>query len=210
MLCGLIVYWLIDFIGKSDKTYWILCIQIIFWILLVIAYQMNCLDNVPYSLQALKMYPFFIMGTFFSKFKLLKNIFIHSNILLTISILSYILFFIYRDEIPIKLSFTGMFAIIILVHFFVHNDKLIPSKMSFIGRYSMEIYVFHWFFLPTLYSLGGWLSIQNTGINQNIIILFCITLVIAIPIIFVCILLSNIIQRSILLNAVCFGGNLQK
>ena len=147
---------------------------------------------------------------FFSKSALFKNKIIYSNSIFTISIIGYILFLIYGDEIPIRLSYTGMFAIIILVQLFVFYDTLIPVQLSFVGKYSLEIYVFHWFLLPTLDSLTAWLSILNIGLNQNFIILICITFIIAIPIIFVCILISNIIKRSKLLNFVCFGGSLLK
>ena len=210
MLCGLIVYWIINFTGKSNKIYLVLCMHLILWMLLVMVYQMNCLDNVPYSLHAIKMYPFFIMGTLFTKYSLFKDKIIYSNNLFTISILGYMLLLIYGDEIPLKFNYTGVFAIVILVQLIVDYDSFIPKKMSFVGKYSLEIYVLHWFFLPALDSLNSCLSFSIIGIPKNFIILFCVTLIIAIPIIFVCILLSNIIRKSKFLNAVCFGCSLLK
>ncbi len=47
---------------------------------------------------------------------------------------------------------------------------------------------------------------QSLGFNENFIILFCITLIIAMPIIGISILFSKIIQNSRFLNAVCFGS----
>lgn len=210
MLYGLIVYWVTNAIGKSDKIYWVLSMHLFLWMLLMVAYQLDFLVYIPYSLYAIKMYPFFCMGTFFDKYEKFKNKVIFSNYLYTISIVAYIILLIYGKEIPIKLNYTGVFSIIILVHLFANHNSYIPQKMSFVGKYSLEIYIFHWFFLPTLSAMGNWLSLQSIGAEQNFIIMLCITLIIAIPIIFVCIILSYIIRGSKLLNMLCFGNSLIK
>lgn len=124
----------------------------------------------------------------------------------TISIISYILFLIYGSYIPVRSNYTGVFAIIILANLFVKYDNSIPITLSKIGKYSLEIYVFHWFLLPTLYSWGNWFITQSTGINQNFILLFCVTLGISIPIVYFFILLPKIISNSKLLNIVCLGN----
>ena len=135
---------------------------------------------------------------------------IYSNNLYTISIIGYIILLMYGDEIPMKLNYAGIFSVIILVHLFANHNSYISKRISFIGKYSLEIYIFHWFLLPTLDTLGSWISMQSTRIDQNFIILFCLTLIVAIPIIIVCIFLSNIIRRSKFLNMLCFGSGLLK
>ena len=177
-----------------------------FWGLLIILYYKRWLEHIPYCLHAIKMYPFFLMGTFFSRYKAFKDKVINSNHLFTIAIIGYILCLMYQHIMPVKLNFTGCFAIIILINIFVKYNHYIPQRLSFIGKHSLEIYIFHWFFLPTLDSLGNWLSVQSIGINKNFIVLFCITLIISMPIIYICILLSKIIHNSRLLNIVCFGS----
>ena len=206
MLFGLIVYWLINKIRKLNNPLWLLIMHGMFWGILIISYYRGWLENIPYSLHALKMYPYFLMGTFFSKYTAFKDKVLYSNHLFTIAIIGYILCLMFQDEIPVNLKYTGCFAIIILINMFVKYNQYIPEKLSFIGKYSLEIYVFHWFLLPTLNSLGLWVSTQSLGVNENFIILFCITFVIAVPIIGICIILSKIIQNSKFLNAVCFGN----
>jgi peptidoglycan/LPS O-acetylase OafA/YrhL len=152
------------------------------------------------------MYPYFLMGSFFSKYAAFKDKVLYSNHLFTIAIIGYILCLMYQNEIPVNLNYTGCFAIIILINMFVKYNQYIPEKLSFIGKCSLEIYVFHWFLLPTLNNIGYWVSSQSLGFNENFIILFCITLIIAMPIIGICIILSKIIQNSRFLNAVCLGS----
>lgn len=206
MLFGLIVHSLINKIRILNNPICHLIIHGVFWGILIILYYRGWLENIPYSLHALKMYPYFLMGTFFSKYTAFKDKVLYSNHLFTIAIIGYILCLMYQNEIPVNLKYTGCFAIIILINMFVKYNQYIPEKLSFIGKYSLEIYVFHWFLLPTLNSLGLWVSSQSIGVNENFIIIFCITFVIAVPIIGICIILSKIIQNSRFLNAVCFGS----
>ncbi len=206
MLFGLIVHSLINKIRILNNPICHLIIHGMFWGLLIILYYRGWLENIPYSLYAIKMYPYFLMGSFFSKYTAFKDKILNSNSLFTIAIIGYILCLMYQNEIPVNLKYTGCFAIIILINMFVKYNEYIPEKLSFIGKYSLEIYVFHWFLLPTLKNLGYWVSSQSLGFNENFIILFCITFIIAMPIIGICIILSKIIQNSRSLNAVCFGS----
>lgn len=210
MLYALIVNYIKNHVITTPKVYWDLGTHVIFWFILLFLYLVNNNMDIPYYLHFVKMYPFFIMGTLFAKYDIIKNLMLKSERIFTLSIISYILFLIYGSYIPVKLNYTGIFAIIILTNLFVKYDNSIPITLSKVGKYSLEIYVFHWFLLPTLYSWGNWFTIQSIEINQNFILLFCITLILTIPIIYVCIGLSKIIQRSRLLNAVCFGSNLIK
>ena len=206
MLFGLIVYGIINRIGKCNSSYRCMSIHFIFYIVLIALYYKGYLANIPYALHAVKMYPYFLMGTLFSKYSVFKEKIIKSNYLFTIAIGGYVLCLIFQKYMAIRLNYTGAFGIIILIYLFVNGNQYIPRKLSLVGKHSLEIYVLHWFFLPTLYTFGNYVINENTGVNQNFIILLCITLAIAIPIILVCMLLSKIIQRSRMLNAVCFGS----
>ncbi len=209
MLFGLIAYLFINRIEKLNNPFCNLIIHGVFWSLLIVLYYRGWLGNIPYFLYAIKMYPFFVMGTFFSKYKSFNEKVVNSNNLFSISIIGYILCMMYQNIIPIQLNYIGFFSIIILINMFVKYNQYIPEKLSYIGKYSAEIYVFHWFLLPSLYSLGNWLLSQSVGENQNFIILLFFTLIIAIPIISVCIILSKIIHNSKLFNAICFGSILK-
>ena len=210
MLYALIVNYIKNHVITTPKVYWDLGTHVIFWFILLFLYLVNNNMSIPYYLHFVKMYPFFIMGSLFAKYDIIKNMMLKSKRVFTISVIGYILFLICGSYIPVKLNYIGFFAIIILANLFVKHDNSIPITLSKIGKYSLEIYVFHWFLLPSLDSLGNWFTIQSTGINHNFILLFCVTLILAIPIICACILLSKIIQGSRLLNAVCFGNCLIK
>ena len=206
MLCGLIVNCFINRVVNSSKLYWNLGIHIIFWFGLLFLYQINNNLGIPYYLHFVKMYHFFIMGNLFAKYENLKDRILTSEGLFTISVMGYILFLVYGNDIPVKLNYTGIFAIIVLTNIFVRYDKSIPVHLSMIGKYSLEIYIFHWFFLPTLNSWGNWMNVESVGLNQNFILLFGLTLILALPIIALCIFISIAIQRSRYLNFVCFGN----
>jgi hypothetical protein len=206
MLLGLIVYLFINRIVQTNNPFWNLIIHGVFWTLLVVLYYWGCLENIPYFLHAIKMFPFFIMGTFFSKYKSFKGNVTNSNNLFTLSIVVYILCMMFQHIISIKFNYIGFSSIIILVNLFVKYSQYVPKIISYIGKQSAEIYIYHWFFLPTLNKLGQWVSSQSVGFNDNFIILFCITFIIAMQIIGICIILSKIIQNSKFLNAVCFGS----
>lgn len=206
MFYSLIVYLIVHRIKYWDNIVGVLSLHLLFWIISALLYYRGCLGDISFSLHAIKMYPFFVFGTLFSRYAILRDKIAHSNNLYTIAILGYVLCLMFQNNIPIKLNFSGIFAIIVLINVFVKYNNYIPEKLSFIGKNSLEIYVFHWFLLPTLNCLGQWVSSQSIGVNENFIILFCITFVISVPIIGICIILSKIIQNSRFLNAVCFGS----
>ena len=206
MFFALIVYLIVHRVKYLDNTFGVLLIQLIFWIISALLYYRGCLENIPFSLHAIKMYPFFVFGTLFSRYAVLRDKITHSNNLYTIAILGYVLCLMYQNKMVVQLNYSGVFAIIILINIFVKYNQYIPKQLSFIGKYSLEIYVFHWFLLPTLNKLGQWVSSQSIGFNENFIILFCITFIIAMPIIGICIILSKFIQNSRILDAVCFGS----
>mgnify|MGYP003436711360 CR=1 FL=1 len=52
------------------------------------------------------MYPYFLMGTFFSKYSVFKDKVLNSNHLFTIAIIGYILCLMYQNEIPVNLKYT--------------------------------------------------------------------------------------------------------
>lgn len=206
MLYALIVNVIINKMNYFDTYFGVLLIHFIWWAIPSLLYYNDYLLSIPFFLHAIKMYPFFVMGTLFSKYDIFKKMVINSNSLFSISIIGYLLCLLFQQRLPLQFSFTGIFAIIILINIFSNNDFYFKKEMTYWGRHSLEIYVFHWFLLPTLNSLGNWLSSQSIGVNENFIILFCITFIIAIPIIYSSIFISYMIKNSKFLNALCFGS----
>lgn len=161
--------------------------------------------DIPYWLHALKGFPFFMFGMFYNKYSKLKQMICYNDILLTSSIILYIL----SSIVMICFDFhfiiiTGFFAIIMFVNIFSKYETQIPNKLEMIGQYSLEIYVLHWFFLPNLNDIGK-LIYGNDCFNGNLSVILLVCCIMSIPIIALCLFVSTIIKRSKLMRYLCFG-----
>lgn len=161
--------------------------------------------EIPYWLHALKGFPFFMFGVFFNKYVDFKRMICSNNTVFSLSIIFYII------SAVIMLCFgfhfiiiTGFFAIIILVNLFSKYEDKISNKLERIGKYSLEIYVLHWFFLPKINDIGNWLC-GNESFNDNISLTLLICCIVAIPVIVLCLCLSSIINHSKWMSYLCFG-----
>lgn len=79
------------------------------------------------------------------------------------------------------------------------NNK-VGRCLSFIGRRSLDIYLLHFFILPSLHPLGRFFT--ETG---NQVLEICLVTGIAIMIIAVCLLISHILRQSDILAKLLFG-----
>ncbi len=104
----------------------------------------------PYFLSALKMFPYFYLGALFTRFGRVKRLMVESNSAYSVAVVTTIVLFLFWHSLPHAFSFTGMFIIILLLQLFIKYDAKIPCMLSVVGRYSLEIYIFHWFFLPVM------------------------------------------------------------
>lgn len=84
------------------------------------------------------------------------------------------------------------------------NSKA-KQTLQLFGRYSLAIYVIQ-FYLCGIYKGHTLIQIENI----NSIILFIITLVIAIPICYICVLIAKIIETNKLCNFVLLGKRINK
>ena len=102
-----------------------------------------------------------------------------------------------------------MFAIIVLLNLFAsHADKL-PRWLSSIGRYSLEIYVLHWFFLPQMKDWGKYF-LENDSFNGNMILIMVVCSAVSAFIITACLIAAKIIKQSEILDYLCFGVKTKK
>ncbi|MGM9697459.1 MAG: acyltransferase family protein [Prevotella sp.] len=158
----------------------------------------------PYYGEYTAMFPFFYIGVLCSRYDLVKSIVFESDRMYAFAVAFYFCAMLFLGG---SRKMTGCFSIIILVQLFIRYDKHIPLILSRIGKYSLEIYAFHWFFLPSLPSLSNLISTpQAAGLpNDNFIVLLLTSLAFAIPIIGLCIALTICIRKSDLLNMLLFG-----
>lgn len=160
---------------------------------------------VPYLLAALKMYPYFMAGHYFAQYRLLNNECLKKQWVQTVAILLYIL----TMAVSIKTNFhfvslTGIFAIVILLNLFATHSEVLPKWLSVVGKYSLEIYVLHWFFLPKMQDWGKYI-LGQASFNKNIILTAMVCLLVSVFIIAVCMIVAKVVKQSTILDYLCFG-----
>lgn len=120
-----------------------------------------------------------------------------------------ILLYILTMVVSIKTNFhfvnlTGIFAIVILLNLFETYSEMLPKWLSVVGKYSLEIYVLHWFFLPKMQDWGKYL-LSQASFNENIILTAMICSIVSAFIIAFCMIAVKIVKQSSILDYLCFG-----
>lgn len=160
---------------------------------------------IPYWLPALKMYPYFMAGHYCRQYHFLTNGYLNIQWVQTIAIIMYVLtlFFTINTNFHF-ISLTGIFAIILLLDFFAGHAEKIPTWLSVIGSYSLEIYVLHWFFLPKMQDFGRYL-LKFGSFNENFILVTAVCSVVGFFIITISWVVAKFIKQSDILDYLCFG-----
>lgn len=120
-----------------------------------------------------------------------------------------VVLFLLLNNLSNAFNFTGLFIIVLLLQLFTKYDAKIPHFLAVWGRYSLEIYVFHWFFLPTMPGISPYMENvpQATFLyNGNIVLMIVLTFAIAAVIAACCIAVAIAIKHSRWLDAVVFGS----
>lgn len=165
--------------------------------------------HIPAWLHTTWMFPFFYAGVLFGLSDIVKRLFTQSSWAYAVAVVVYFFFqFMHPDR-----SITGIFAIIILMQLFSRYDAHIPSLLAKVGGYSLEIYVFHYFFLPALPSLAPWFSWEMGGVkvsNANFVLMLVITFALAAVIVFICIMLATLIRHNKFISTILLGGTFKQ
>lgn len=95
--------------------------------------------------------------------------------------------------------------IILLSSFYIYQntflcDKKIGQMLQYVGKRTLDIYLIHFFLLPTLPKLGAWLVEY-----PNITLEFFVTMLVSIMIVVLCLVISNLIRTSAFLEHYLFG-----
>lgn len=179
----------------------------IFVYLVLVAIYYGLSPQIPYYLWFIKMYPFFVFGIVCKRYLLLYDFFLANRLSFSLSFLFYIVLLPLVDIIHMPIS--AFFAIVICVQIFKSFDEIIPSVFSILGQSSLAIYIFHYFLLPGKLSIGKSIMFITYPIellnNDNFIIIACVSFILSIPIVFLCIVMEKIIKHSKWLNLIVFG-----
>lgn len=140
--------------------------------------------------RCIEMWPFFILGYFTRKYNLLDYIMrysiIYSLSLIAVIVGFYLLVVNKIDSWQIN-EMLGIPIIVILIYVFSKYEKsqtLIANQLSYIGRCSLEVYIFHYFIIKSinLSPLLLWSEKTNNGLIAYSIITIVSLLVVYISI----------------------------
>lgn len=151
-------------------------------------------------------WPVFFFGYMVKKYQKLKD-FVFSNIGYTIALIVYAvgLYLSYKEfwyyiGIPM-----GVFAAAFFVNLFQRRENqssFAERELARLGRGSLDVYIFHYFFLWTisLHPLGNYCF--ETG---NLLLFILVSASLSIVIAYLCILVGHILKSSNLLQTIIYG-----
>lgn len=153
-------------------------------------------------------FPAFMLGLLSKKYSHIYE-FIQKGYILLFSFIGYILLFVFKEvDVPYIGFFASLFmplAMIIFINSFcIQFPKKHSGGVMLIGRYSLEIYILHVFFVMVFPAVGQYmLSIDNwmTVFTFQLLYSFCLSLIAI-----VCsMLVAKFVKTSTLLKRLLFG-----
>lgn len=157
--------------------------------------------------QLVAYWPFFFIAAFINKYKLQDKLF-SSNNLFTISLLIFGGLFIYKEYFLIDnlmmypLQFAGIFCIVYLIYKIKDRNNIVLDKLNHIGRSSLDVYIFHYFFIHVSYMkfVGNYFLGHPNFIMETIV-----TLVYSIVITYCSIYTGKLLRESKLISRILFN-----
>jgi peptidoglycan/LPS O-acetylase OafA/YrhL len=184
---------------SENKT---LCLSILFFAIITIFKLLFPHENIInglFSVNLLWHYiPFFIIGFFSHRLSFLfktKN----SPIYLLIFILSFA--FYYQHQAASLIPVCNLSCLLFLITIFKNGIRPLEGLLSYIGVYSLEIYLLHFF---------ARLGITYIPSTDNIVLELLSNILLSITAIILSIYLSKLLKRSRLLSLLLFGTKEQK
>lgn len=152
-------------------------------------------------------WPFFFIAAFINKYKLQDKLF-SSNNLFTISLLIFGGLFIYKEYFLIDnlmmypLQFAGIFCIVYLIYKIKDRNNIVLDKLNHIGRSSLDVYIFHYFFIHVSYMkvVGNYFLEHPNFIMETIV-----TLAYSIIITYCSIYTGKLLRESKLISRILFN-----
>lgn len=164
----------------------------------------------------LNYWPYFMLGIFARRFesftwKAVDNQYFKA--VMIVSFFALVIFYGCRhkyslewDFVMTAMRFTGLMTV--LVFFRTYRDwfdkgTTVSNVMSYAGSRTLDIYYLHYFFIPNLSFMKGFLS---TGPGNSVIAMLTIGLLISTLVVALCLLISAILRTSPFLASWLFGA----
>lgn len=168
----------------------------------------------------LNYWPYFMLGIFARRFesftwKAVDNQYFKA--VMIVSFFALVIFYGCRhkyslewDFVMTAMRFTGLMTV--LVFFRTYRDwfdkgTTVSNVMSYAGSRTLDIYYLHYFFIPNLSFMKGFLS---TGPGNSVIAMLTIGLLISTLVVALCLLISAILRTSPFLASWLFGATPDK
>ncbi|MDE5871316.1 MAG: acyltransferase [Muribaculaceae bacterium] len=165
----------------------------------------------------LNYWPYFMMGIFARRFeaftwKMIDNQYFKA--VMIVGFFALVLFYGCRhryslewDFVMTAMRFTGLMTI--LISFRSYRDwfdrgTALSNCMSFVGSRTLDIYYLHYFFIPDLSFMKGFLS---SGPGNHILVMLLIGLTVSALVIALCLTVSAVLRSSPFLSSWLFGAN---
>lgn len=165
----------------------------------------------------LNYWPYFMMGIFARRFesftwKLVDNRYFKA--IMIVGFFSLVIFYGCRHKYSLEWDFvmtamrvTGLMTL--LISFRSYRDwfdkgTAISNCMSFVGSRTLDIYYLHYFFIPNLTFMKGFLS---SGPGNNVLAMLVIGLTISALVIAMCLIISAVLRSSTFLSSWLFGAS---
>lgn len=187
-ICFYFINW-INYLSKNRYFEIILITITIFIIIIPTFITVNGIWREILSINNLSIYfPFFVIGVLSRKYQFLFERIIFSENLITLGLLSFVIIeyvicsahttdmYVTYGKIGYLMQITVKYiATYILIALFYRNSKIFQQNtrliksLCLLGRQTLDIYLLHWFFIPTIPTL--YIYVQN-GINPIFEIVF--------------------------------------
>jgi len=152
-------------------------------------------------------YRYFVIGLMVRKYDMLENLLNKSTILFTISVLCLVIGCYFHKYNNMLLSFLSALGGIFSLWYFFSNMKdrnKIADTFGLIGKHTLAIYLFHYFFIPDLYFLQRFMMVENPIIPQLAASVLCSALIIPI-----CIFIEKFLNKSKFLSFLLLGKKIK-
>lgn len=160
--------------------------------------------------RCLEMWPYFILGIFTKKYNLLT--YLHKYpVIASVAAISFILtFFVAIDYYGCNLGrfykLAGISMLIYLIDIFSsreNQDTKLERQLAFIGRNSLEVYIFHYFFLVNinLSFLQSWALSTHNGLIELLLLI-----VVSVAITYLSMFIGWLFHQEKWLSRLIYGG----
>jgi fucose 4-O-acetylase-like acetyltransferase len=170
--------WLSQIVNKKQNVLLECSIYIIPWVIATFLFKVHNFQMLnPMDIgKFYTYYPFFTLGVFSSKYKLIEKL---NDLFFSVALILFSVMFIINNKFlfgfPVSYVFHNVIplcAIIMCVYLFKKKDtghEKIQSMFSYLGKNTLGIYMFHICFVAQIYEIGDFILAQNNVLTRMLL-----------------------------------------